>query len=228
MPANHPAIATTVHRLGPLVDRLRRPRQRRGEQRVEAILDAAAALIAEHGTDGLTVQALADRARTSKGSLYHFFPDLTAVLCALADRHAAAITTLTAALVADRDIRWSRLTLAEAIDRFLSPLSYIEAHPDLLALARTPLVADATTRRLAPIRDLARHILEQRCPALSSRRRLAAASTMVAMVDGVVGYALRSADVSSRLMIAELHCALCAYLSTLDECVRREEVKATA
>ena len=226
MSVNHLAIAPAVHRLGPLVERLRRPRQRRGEQRVEAILDAAAALIAEHGAERLTVQALADRARTSKGSLYHFFPDLAAVLCALADRHAGAITALTAALVADRDIPWPRLTLAEAIDRFLSPLSYIEAHPDLLALARTPLVADATTRRLMPIRDLARHILEQRCPALSAERRLAAASTMVAMVDGVVGYALRSDDVCSRLMIAELHCALCAYLSTLDECVRRDRAMA--
>ena len=207
--------------LRPLVDRLRRPRQRRGEQRVETILDAASALIIEHGADGLTVQALADRARTSKGSLYHFFPDLPAVLCALADRHAAAITALTTALVADRSIDWSRLSVAETVERFLSPLSYIEAHPDLLALARTPLVADATTRRLAPIRDLATHILKQRCPALPARRLLAAASTMVATVDGVVGYCLRSDDVSARAMVAELRQVLCAYLSTLDECAPR-------
>ena len=218
MPVDHSLSAPS--RLGPLVDRLRRPRQRRGEQRVQVILDAAASLIAEHGADGLTIQALADRARTSKGSLYHFFPDLPSVLCALADRHAAAVTELTAALVADRSIEWSRLTIAEAVDRFLSPLSYIEAHPDLLALARTPLVADTTTRRLAPIRDLATHILTQRCPALAGRRLLAAASTMVALVDGVVGYCLRSDDVSAPLMVAELHCVLCAYLSTLDECAR--------
>jgi AcrR family transcriptional regulator len=216
MPVNHSAPMPAPAR--PLLDRLRRPRQRRGEQRVEAILDAAAFLIAEHGADGLTVQALADRARTSKGSLYHFFPDLPSVLCALAERHAAAITALTAALVADRSFEWSRLTLSETIDRFLSPLSYIEAHPDLLALARTPLVADNTTRRLAPIRDLATHILKQRCPALPARRLLAAASTMVALVDGVVGYSLRSDDVSATLMVAELQCVLCAYLSTLDEC----------
>jgi AcrR family transcriptional regulator len=204
--------------LRPLADRLRRPRQRRGEQRVETILDAAAALITEHGADGLTVQALADRARTSKGSLYHFFPDLPSVLCALADRHASAVTELTAAMIADREIEWSRLSLAETVDHFLSPLAYIEAHPDLLALARTPLVADATTRRLAPIRDLARHILTQRCPALPARRVPAAASTMVALVDGVVGYFLRSDDVSAKLMVAELRCVLRAYLATLDEC----------
>jgi AcrR family transcriptional regulator len=218
MSETHAVHTAVPPMLPPLTDRLRRPRQRRGEQRVEAILDAAAALITEHGADGLTVQALADRARTSKGSLYHFFPDLPAVLCALADRHASAVTELTAAMIADRDIQWSRLSLTETVDRFLSPLAYIEAHPDLLALARTPLVADVTTRRLAPIRDLARHILTQRCPALSARRVPAAASTMVALVDGVVGYFLRSDDVSATLMVAELRCVLRAYLATLDEC----------
>jgi AcrR family transcriptional regulator len=225
MPEIHALPAANPSVLQPLVDRLRRPRQRRGEQRVEAILDAAAALITEHGADGLTVQALADRARTSKGSLYHFFPDLPAVLCALADRHACAITALTTALMDDRGIEWSRLTPAETVDHFLSPLSYIEAHPDLLALARTPLVADTTTRRLAPIRDLARHILEQRCPALPARRLSAAASTMVALVDGVVGYFLRSDDVSARLMVSELRCVLGAYLLTLDECTGAARVR---
>ena len=218
MPVNHSAPLPVSTRARAPLDRLRRPTQRRGEQRVEAILDAAASLIADHGAEGLTIQALADRARTSKGSLYHFFPDLRAVLCALADRHAAAVTALTAELVADRDIDWSSLTTAQVIERFLSPLAYIEAHPDLLALARTPLVADTTTRRLKPIRDLAAHILAQRCPALSPPRLLAAASTMVALVDGVVGYCLRADDVSAQVMVAELHCVLSAYLATLDEC----------
>src|SRR5215218_4119340 len=176
-------------------DRVRQPRQVRGERRVEAILDAAAALLGEGGAESLTVQALADRAETSKGSLYHFFPDLRAVLCALADRHAAAVTALTAAMIADRGIDWPRLTLDETIDRFLAPLAYLEAHPDLLTLARTPKVLDHSTRRLTPIRDLACHILARRCPALASERRLAAASTMVALLDGIVGYGLRSDEV---------------------------------
>jgi AcrR family transcriptional regulator len=218
MSPTHAAPAPLELRPRPLLERLRRPRQRRGEQRVEAILDAASALIAEHGAEGLTVQALADRARTSKGSLYHFFPDLPAVLCALAHRHSAAVTALTTALSDDRSIDWARLSLEETIDRFLSPLSYVEAHPDLLALARTPMVVDVTTRRLAPFRDLARHILKERCPALPPRRLLAAASTMVALVDGVVGYFLRSDDVSAKHMAEELRVVLCAYLGTLDEC----------
>lgn len=196
-------------------ERGRRPQQERGARRVEAILDAAAALVAEGGAESLTMQALADRARTSKGSLYHFFPDLQGVLCALADRHTAAITAMSAGMVADATVVWATLSLAETIERFLAPLSYLEAHPDLLALARTSLVRGNTTRRLTPYRDLAAHILRQRCPAVGARQRQAVASTMVAIVDGVVGYALRSDDVRPARMMTELRRALCAYLGAL-------------
>ncbi|HET9010318.1 MAG TPA: TetR/AcrR family transcriptional regulator [Gemmatimonadaceae bacterium] len=187
---------------------------------MEIILDAAAALIAEGGAESLTMQALADRARTSKGSLYHFFPDLQAVLCALADRHGVAITALTTELIADRSVDWPRLTLDQTIDRFLAPVAYLAAHPDLLALARTPMVLDRATRRLTPIRELALHILGRRCAGLPARQRLAAASTMVALLDGIVGYSLRCDDVPRQLMLVELRRVLRAYLGELGECAR--------
>jgi AcrR family transcriptional regulator len=199
-------------------ERLRQPQQLRGERRVEAILDAAAATIAEEGLGALTVQVLADRAQTSKGSLYHFFPDLRAVLCALADRHATALTALSSEMIADAGIPWAALPLTEVIDRFLAPLAYLKAHPDLLALARSPEAIARSTSRLAPYRALAEHVLHRRCARLTPRQGLAAASTMVAMVDGVVGHGLHADDVSPEQMIAELHRALCAYLGALDEC----------
>lgn len=197
---------------------IRQPQQLRGERRVEAILDAAAAIVGEQGLPALTVQALADRAQTSKGSLYHFFPDLRAVLCALSDRHSAALTALSAEMIGDASIPWATLPISEVIDRILAPLAYLKAHPDLLALARTPEAIGRSTRRLTPFRDLAAHVLQERCPRLAASRRLAGASTMVAMVDGVVGYALRADDVSPDQMMLELRCALCAYLGALDEC----------
>lgn len=212
--------ATTPSGAARATEGSRRPRQVRGERRVDTILDAAAALIAEGGPERLTVQALADRAQTSKGSLYHFFPDLPAVLCALAERHTAALTRMSSAMTADASIDWRGLALGDVIDHFLAPLSYLESHPDLLALARTPLVRDHTMRRLMPYRDLAAHILRQRCPALPAGQRRAAAGAMVAIVDGIVGYALRSDDVRPAPMLAELHRALCAYLGALGSCGR--------
>jgi AcrR family transcriptional regulator len=202
-----------------LLSCLRRPQQERGERRVTAILDAAAALITEVGPGGLTVQALADRAETSKGSLYHFFPDLPAVLRALADRHVEAIGALTHAMIDDRGIPWQTLRPEQAVDRFLAPLSYLETHPDLLALARTPLLADQRTRRLAPLCDLAAHLLQHRYPRLEAHERLVRASTMVAVLDGVVSYSLRSEDVNPHEMVVELGRVLTAYLAAFDTSV---------
>ncbi len=211
-----PAGLTSKSAFGPgSSEHLRQPQQVRGERRVEAILDAAAALIAEGGAECLTVQALADRAETSKGSLYHFFPDLRGVLCALADRHTAALTALSSVMVADASVDWAGLSPTETIERFLSPLSYLESHPDLLALARTSMVPDRSTRCLTPYRDVAAHILKQRYPDLPPRQRLASASAMVAIVDGIVGYGLRSDDVAPKQMVAELRRVLCAYLADL-------------
>jgi AcrR family transcriptional regulator len=192
----------------------RQPRQERGERRVCAILDAAAALITECGAEGLTVQALAERAQTSKGSLYHFFPDLRSVLRALAERHTRAVTRLTQAMIADPEIAWASLSVDETVERFIAPLAYLEAHPDLLALARAPNMLDNTTRRLSPICDLADHILHRRYPRLSAHDRLVRASTMVAVMDGIVGYSLRSSELGSGCMMEELRLVLAAYLAS--------------
>jgi AcrR family transcriptional regulator len=195
----------------------RQPRQERGERRVCALLDAAATLIAELGAEGLTVQALADRARTSKGSLYHFFPDLPSVLRALGERHARAIAELTDAMIADPTIDWAALSVEDAVRHFMAPLAYLASHPDLLALARTPVSASKGTRRLAPIRKLADHLLQRRYPALPPRRRGTCASTMVAVMDGVVGFSLRSSEAEARGMMAELKQVLGAYLHALEQ-----------
>ncbi len=194
----------------------RLPQQPRGERRVQVILDAAAALIAEGGTERLTVQMLADRAKTSKGSLYHFFPDLPGVIRALADRHFTAVSALTDAMIADESIAWRELSVEGAVECLLCPLSYLAANPDLLALVRAPMEMESSARRLMPIRDLAAHLLAMRCPALAAEQRLAVAATMVGMLDGVVGYALRTSDVSPGRMKEELRRALVAYLSAVE------------
>src|SRR5262245_58057798 len=67
----------------------RAPKQERGQQRVERILDAAAQEFARVGYEAATTNGIARRARTSVGSLYQFFPNKEAVLYALTDRCAA-------------------------------------------------------------------------------------------------------------------------------------------
>ncbi len=63
------------------------PRQERGHERVDKLLDAAAVIIAEVGVEAATTNAIAAEARTSVGSLYQFFPNKTAIVQALAARY---------------------------------------------------------------------------------------------------------------------------------------------
>ena len=68
--------------------KFRRPRQARGREKFEQILDAADRLIAETGTaDDLSLYDIAEKAGVAAGSVYHFFPSNHAVLVALIERY---------------------------------------------------------------------------------------------------------------------------------------------
>lgn len=105
----------------------RRPRQPRGQARVDLLLDAAAAVIAEQGLDAATAEAIALRARTAKGSLYQFFPNRDAVLAALALRYADEMRAIhERSFPADPHA----LPLDRLIDRIVKPLAdFHDRHP---------------------------------------------------------------------------------------------------
>lgn len=63
------------------------PVQARAAHRVEALLDAAAAVVESHGIEHLTTALVAERAGASIGTVYRYFPDRVAVLVALAERN---------------------------------------------------------------------------------------------------------------------------------------------
>lgn len=62
------------------------PQRRAGQERVAALLEAAAAIIAEKGYDGTTMAEVAARAGAQIGSLYRFFPNKDVLASALIER----------------------------------------------------------------------------------------------------------------------------------------------
>lgn len=65
----------------------RQPQQKRSQERVEKILDAAAIVFNEVGFEAATTHDIATRADTAIGSLYQFFPDKLAIFNALELRY---------------------------------------------------------------------------------------------------------------------------------------------
>jgi AcrR family transcriptional regulator len=64
------------------------PKRARGKQRVAALIDAGAELIAEKGYEATTMTEIAQRAGAAIGSLYQFFPSKEALAEALFNRYA--------------------------------------------------------------------------------------------------------------------------------------------
>ena len=69
----------------------REPTQARSRQTVTRILDAAAAIVDEHGVDAATTRTIADRAGVAYPSLYRFFADRDEIFDRLLQRHLADI-----------------------------------------------------------------------------------------------------------------------------------------
>lgn len=73
---------------------MRAPQQERSKRRVAALLDAAAEEFAERGFSAATTTNVAARAGVPIGSLYQWFPDKSALLYGLAERHLAEAATI--------------------------------------------------------------------------------------------------------------------------------------
>lgn len=198
---------------------MREPQQERGQRRVEAILDAAAVLIVERGVDGVTVAALAERASTSKGSLYHFFPDRESVFRALAQRHLAGLHEVVASIRSDTLTDWRGAEDADVVDGMLSPFrAYVDANPELLVMMREPAGDGATNTRselLAALRDAVREVLAVRYPDAGVSGNALRASTMVAIIDGISATARRLDEPQRSSMQLEMRRALAGYLRAL-------------
>lgn len=76
------------------VDTIRRPRQKRSQQRFEAILDSADRLLETFEPAQISIYTLAEEAGLSAPSIYHFFPDAAQVFVALAERYTQEFVAL--------------------------------------------------------------------------------------------------------------------------------------
>ncbi|MDR3432111.1 MAG: TetR/AcrR family transcriptional regulator [Rouxiella aceris] len=192
----------------------RTPRQERGYLRVKQILDAAASLITEHGAEQLTIQNLSKAAQTSPGSLYHFFPDLNAVIRALSERHEESISAIIQGLenTVSQD-EWRDGNAHSFIRRLFSPYEqYLLGNRDYLPV----LQLRGFTFEGSGFLDFMKKVMQLRYPQWDEDKVISEAVFLHAIATGVLQQAFRREENMAYEFIPGIFCVLELYLSHLE------------
>ena len=107
------------------------PRQRRSQQSIDSILDAAERLIHEQGQVSFTANELAVAASMSIGRVYYWFPDMPSVVNALAERAGHRLGELFEGLLAHDREAPTPLILADTVNTLCR---HIDENPATVAL----------------------------------------------------------------------------------------------
>ncbi|GAA5159371.1 hypothetical protein GCM10023321_40430 [Pseudonocardia eucalypti] len=106
--------------------------QRRGVERVEAILDAAERILGGEGYPAATLKAIGERAGIPTASVYHYFSDRNQVDAELIRRHIRALDQRVSTALEDEA---RPVSLRAAVDAVIdSMLGYFREHPSCVEL----------------------------------------------------------------------------------------------
>jgi AcrR family transcriptional regulator len=196
----------------------REPRQARSKERVERILDVAAAIVDERGVDAVTTNAIAAEAELPVGTIYQFFPNRQAVLHALLARGLDALDARFQPLLAPaHDDEPLAVTVDAVVDALAAAYTEIPALAALVqglrADPRFAAVADANNERIA---GWLVELVRRQVPGLPAARMRAIATTAVVATDAVLMAWLRAVRAGGkargRPILDELRALLVAYL----------------
>lgn len=167
----------------------RTPLQDRSRERMERILDAAAQRFADDGYDATTTEAIAERAGTSIGSVYQFFPNKLAIFNAIAVRYMERGRSLFTSVVSTplaQEGAWYEL-IDRAIDAFAE---FHRKEPGFRAIllnwrvsADLLLASDDVNRELA---RRAEQVLAPLVPGLPAHRRALVATVIIETISAML------------------------------------------
>ncbi len=193
----------------------RQPSQKRGKDRVEKILEAAAAVFDEVGYEAATTHQIAAKAGTAIGSLYQFFPDKASIFNTMELRHAESVKAMYAQSNTPEIIL---LPLRQMIHLLVSAITQLFEHP----VSRVMFVQFYTNRQVFQAIDesmtqeaisFLANILKQRNQLLNDLQLSLLAEVCVHSSNAVILSALRNPDMQHRQMLAqEIENFLVAYL----------------
>jgi AcrR family transcriptional regulator len=181
----------------------KQPKQKRSQQRVDQILDAAAQLFAEMGYENVSTNAIAARAEVAIGSLYQFFPNKESVMDALTARYAEGTREV---LTFD-----TSLTLYQNIDLFVDRFAlFSTSHAGFghlfMTAGKTTVLHEEIVRRVEAV---LRHYFPNLDKANQNAR------IMVGIVKGLMPLAAPPDNLSPHYLLEEVKVTLKAYLRSV-------------
>lgn len=150
-----------IHPDGPQEPRQRvQPVQERSRKKIDAILDATARLLGQHGIDAVSIVAIAEEAGIPSATVYHYFENRLAIFAALARRIINRVDEELIAIIQTQlatrepDIRMILKSLYEAYARspaYVSVLVTLRAEPALHEVVKesNQRIADVIAAMLA-------------------------------------------------------------------------------
>ncbi len=192
----------------------RQPQQKRSQERVERILDAAAIVFDEVGFEAATTHAIASRADTAVGSLYQFFPDKLAIFNALELRHIDRVYVIWDKLLRPEIIQLPFPDFIHTMTRefqrlFEQPTSRIIFIQFFTSPSIFKNIDDSFTQKAI---QFTAKLLQTRNPALSDKRSQLLAEICVHGINTLILLALRSNQSHRQEIFIEIEVLLKAYL----------------
>ena len=192
----------------------RQPKQKRSQQRVERILEAAAEVFASVGYEAATTHAISARAGTAIGSLYQFFPDKLAIFHALEARHMEQVKAIHSQLMTPE---MAQLPLEQMVQQMVETFAVYFEHPGPKIVYIQYWVApemfkyfdDSFTQGL--IKEFAT-MLRLRNPALSQEKSELLAEVCIQCYNSLLLVALRSDCTHRNQLYEEVRELMVAYL----------------
>jgi AcrR family transcriptional regulator len=190
------------------------PTQARSRARVEAILQAAGALLGEVGYDGVTTNLIAERAGVPVGSIYQFFETKDDIIAALVERFQARIHKLANEELDAASAAWDRhVFVAKLVDGIAGIQAEANAFVFVFSGSQSHARFDGLARELrATLVGHLDRVFAEAFPKLAKAER----SRMLAAWSDITGAMIASLDRSKPgergKLLEELKTILSAYL----------------
>jgi AcrR family transcriptional regulator len=186
------------------------PQQERGERRVAALLEAAAAVIAEVGYDAATMTAMADRAGASIGAMYQYFPNKEAVVRALRAQYGDEMRKRWKPLALEA----AQLSVAAMVDRmFEVVVQFMEERPAYIALISAPGKFPRDPAGRNRLREDFAKLFREKQPELSADEAFRIANVTFQLIKGMNPLYAEAKPKERQELVQEFKLALTAYLS---------------